>query len=352
MAKPASTPEGRSAAALALSAEPVFDEGTYQRIKEALLSYSAIQVRGGWPSLAADAKLAPGGSGPSVALLRRRLAITEDLAARTGGRRQLRRRRRRSRQALPIAPRARADRQRQRADAARAQCPGRGAHQAARSFARAAARHGFHLRRALCRGEYSGRLRRGGRPRQGRAALSRHRRQGRQAVADAHRLHHRDQSQPDLDGAALDHQDRNLRPHAQGPELSQPHAHARPRRRTTKRSVRKQSTGRSTVRPISPSGRIPATTTRSAISRSTCPIPIRSTCTTPMRAGCSPTTTASIRTAARGSTMCAISPPGCCEDGPPGWNRAAIDAGIATGDQGDQPAAARCRWPGSISPAG
>ena len=81
VAKPASTPEGRSAAALALSAEPVFDEGTYQRLKEALLSYSAIQVRGGWPSLAADAQLAPGGSGPGVALLRRRLAITEDLGA-------------------------------------------------------------------------------------------------------------------------------------------------------------------------------------------------------------------------------------------------------------------------------
>ena len=58
-AKAPSTPESRSAAALALSAEPVFDEGTYQRIKEALLSYSAIQVRGGWPALPADAKLAP-----------------------------------------------------------------------------------------------------------------------------------------------------------------------------------------------------------------------------------------------------------------------------------------------------
>ncbi len=81
VAKPASTPEGRSAAALALSAEPVFDEGTYQRLKEALLSYSAIQVRGGWPNLAADAQLAPGASGPSVALLHRRLAITEDLGA-------------------------------------------------------------------------------------------------------------------------------------------------------------------------------------------------------------------------------------------------------------------------------
>jgi murein L,D-transpeptidase YcbB/YkuD len=59
----------------------VFDEGTYQRLKEALLSYSAIQVRGGWPSLAADPQLVPGGSGPSVASLRRRLAITEDLSA-------------------------------------------------------------------------------------------------------------------------------------------------------------------------------------------------------------------------------------------------------------------------------
>jgi murein L,D-transpeptidase YcbB/YkuD len=80
-AKPASTPESRSAAALALSADPVFDEGTYQRIKEALLSYSAIQVRGGWPMLPADAKLAPGASGPEVALLRRRLVISDDMPA-------------------------------------------------------------------------------------------------------------------------------------------------------------------------------------------------------------------------------------------------------------------------------
>ena len=78
-AKPASTPESRSAAALALSAEPVFDEGTYQRIKEALLSYSAIQVRGGWPALPADAKLALGASGAEVALLRRRLVISDDM---------------------------------------------------------------------------------------------------------------------------------------------------------------------------------------------------------------------------------------------------------------------------------
>jgi len=80
-AKPASTPESRSAAELALSAEPVFDEGTFQRIKEALLYYSDIQVRGGWPLVPADVKLAPGANGPNVALLRRRLVISDDLAA-------------------------------------------------------------------------------------------------------------------------------------------------------------------------------------------------------------------------------------------------------------------------------
>ena len=90
-ASPPSTPESRSAAALALSADPVFDEGTYQRIKEALLSYAAIQVRGGWPAIPADAKLAPGASGPEVALLRKRLVISDDLRARARSRRQLRR---------------------------------------------------------------------------------------------------------------------------------------------------------------------------------------------------------------------------------------------------------------------
>ena len=77
----ASTPESRSAAALALSAEPVFDDGTYLRIKQTLLSYSDIEVRGGWPIVPADAKLAPGASGAAVALLRRYLVITGDLPA-------------------------------------------------------------------------------------------------------------------------------------------------------------------------------------------------------------------------------------------------------------------------------
>jgi murein L,D-transpeptidase YcbB/YkuD len=37
-------------------------------------------VRGGWPTLPIDAKLAPGASGPDVALLRQRLVIGDDLA--------------------------------------------------------------------------------------------------------------------------------------------------------------------------------------------------------------------------------------------------------------------------------
>ena len=80
-AKPAatSTPEARSAAALALSHEPTFDEGIAQRIREAALSYSDIAVRGGWPTIPADAKFAIGVPGPNDDLLRKRLLITGDL---------------------------------------------------------------------------------------------------------------------------------------------------------------------------------------------------------------------------------------------------------------------------------
>ena len=75
----ASTPESRSAAALALSHEPTFDEGTAQRIKEAALSYSDLAVRGGWPAIPADAKFASGTEGPHDDLLRQRLLISGDL---------------------------------------------------------------------------------------------------------------------------------------------------------------------------------------------------------------------------------------------------------------------------------
>ena len=77
----ASTPEQRSAAALALSHEPTYDEGSAQRIREAALSYSDIAVRGGWPTIPPDAKFALGTPSPNDDLLRKRLIVTGDLAA-------------------------------------------------------------------------------------------------------------------------------------------------------------------------------------------------------------------------------------------------------------------------------
>jgi L,D-transpeptidase YcbB len=78
---PASTAESRSAAALALSHEATYDEGTPQRIRDAALSYSDIAVRGGWPSIPSDAKFAIGVAGPDDDLLRKRLIVSGDLAA-------------------------------------------------------------------------------------------------------------------------------------------------------------------------------------------------------------------------------------------------------------------------------
>jgi murein L,D-transpeptidase YcbB/YkuD len=67
--------------AVSTSPHPTFDEDTAQRISAAMLSYSTLDVRGGWPMLPATAKLAPGAKGPEVELLRRRLALTDDLPA-------------------------------------------------------------------------------------------------------------------------------------------------------------------------------------------------------------------------------------------------------------------------------
>jgi murein L,D-transpeptidase YcbB/YkuD len=77
---PQPKPVKRAVASFWTSSEPTFDEGTYDRINEALLSYSAMEVRGGWPTLA-KVTLEPGASGPDVAKLRARLAITDDLPA-------------------------------------------------------------------------------------------------------------------------------------------------------------------------------------------------------------------------------------------------------------------------------
>ena len=78
---PASTAETRSAAALAMTHEPTYDEGTARRIKDAALSYSDLAVRGGWPTIPADAKFALGVQGANDDLLRKRLIVSGDLAA-------------------------------------------------------------------------------------------------------------------------------------------------------------------------------------------------------------------------------------------------------------------------------
>ena len=81
-AKPAvAKPAPRGLAKVSNSALPSYDSGSYQRIQAAMLSYSALQVRGGWPSLPANLRLEAGSTGPEVALLRQRLAVSEDLAA-------------------------------------------------------------------------------------------------------------------------------------------------------------------------------------------------------------------------------------------------------------------------------
>ena len=59
-AKPAAP--RRAVASFWTSSEPTFDEGTYDRINAAMLSYSAIEVRGGWPTVA-KVNLSPGASG-------------------------------------------------------------------------------------------------------------------------------------------------------------------------------------------------------------------------------------------------------------------------------------------------
>jgi len=83
-AKPAAKavkPKPEGIAPVSKSPLPTFYGNTYQRIAAAMLSYSAIELRGGWPSLPKTAQLAPGAAGPDVVLLRQRLAMTDDLAA-------------------------------------------------------------------------------------------------------------------------------------------------------------------------------------------------------------------------------------------------------------------------------
>jgi L,D-transpeptidase YcbB len=68
------------------SPHPSYDNETARRISATMLSYSTLEVRGGWPTLPADVvKLGPGSTGPEVALLRARLAMTDDLPPQQAG---------------------------------------------------------------------------------------------------------------------------------------------------------------------------------------------------------------------------------------------------------------------------
>src|ERR1700761_569819 len=76
-----SNEETRSAAELALSHDPVFDQGSAARIKQAIERYSDIAAHGGWPTIPSDAKFAIGTAGPNDDILRKRLIVTGDLAS-------------------------------------------------------------------------------------------------------------------------------------------------------------------------------------------------------------------------------------------------------------------------------
>src|SRR4029079_11847651 len=76
--KPVVKPEG--IAPVSKSPLPTFYGNTYQRIAAAMLSYTTIDLRGGWPTLPKTAQLARGASGTDVVTLRQRLIMTDDLA--------------------------------------------------------------------------------------------------------------------------------------------------------------------------------------------------------------------------------------------------------------------------------
>ncbi len=73
------SPEQRSAAILAQSSEPAFDEQTASRAGEAIRRYKEIAARGGWGALPSDARFTAGMDGALVTQLRQRLIVTGDL---------------------------------------------------------------------------------------------------------------------------------------------------------------------------------------------------------------------------------------------------------------------------------
>lgn len=78
---PAGVPQVKLTRDLPATSDPTFDQGSAGRIKEAIQRYTAIAAHGGWPLIPKDAKFTPGSEGPQDGLLRRRLIATGDLAA-------------------------------------------------------------------------------------------------------------------------------------------------------------------------------------------------------------------------------------------------------------------------------
>lgn len=62
------------------SREPTFDEGTDDRLKQAIRAYAGITAGGGWPVIPKEAKFVLGTEGAHDNLLRQRLIISGDLA--------------------------------------------------------------------------------------------------------------------------------------------------------------------------------------------------------------------------------------------------------------------------------
>ena len=244
---------------------PTYDEGTARRISAAMLSYSTLEVRGGWPTLPAERRQARarrvrarGGAAARAARHHRRPRAR----ARRG--RRLRRQSHRRDPALPVPPRAGRDRHRRAAHARRAQRAGDAAAAPARGLARPARRMDFtfghkyvvvNIPAAVAEAVENGRVVRRhativGKPRP--------------AVADAHHAPHRGQSQSDLDGAARHPEEGH--PHQDAPRsrLRRAHAHARARRLRPRDRSGLGRIGIPTARRISRCGRIPAASTRSA----------------------------------------------------------------------------------------
>ena len=267
-------------------------------------------------------------------------------------RRRLRRQSHRRHQALPVAPRARRHRHDRPAHARRAQRAGDAAAAPARGLARPARRHGFHVRRPLRGGEHPRRRHRGGRERPRRAAPRRHRRQARPAVADAHDASHGGQSQSDLDRAARHPEEGHPHQDAPRPRLRRAHAHARARRLRPRDRSGFGKLAIPTARRTSRCGRIPAPGTRS--------VRVRFDMPNPHSVYLHDTNNRSLF-----SADYRFQSSGCARIENPRDSR-----GLAAAGQGelepradrrrdrDRPAPghpprpARCRWPGSISPAG